>query len=53
MEIHMTRLQEKAQGRIKQVVGQLIGDDKLVLEGKAEERRSDAVEKAKSDNSRS
>ena len=50
----MTRLQEKAQGRIKQVVGQMIGDDKLVLEGKAEERRSEeAVEKAKSDNSRS
>lgn len=36
----MTRLQEKAQGRTKQVVGQMIGDDKLVLEGKEEERRA-------------
>lgn len=45
----MTRLQEKAQGRTKQVVGQMIGDDKLVLEGKAEERRAEeAEEKAKS-----
>jgi uncharacterized protein YjbJ (UPF0337 family) len=49
MEAHMTRLQEKAQGRTKQVVGQMIGDDKLVLEGKAEERRAEeAEEKAKS-----
>jgi len=37
----MTRLQEKAQARTKQVVGQMIGDDKLVVEGKAEERRAE------------
>jgi hypothetical protein len=36
----MTRLQEKAQARTKQVVGQMIGDDKLV-EGKEEERRAE------------
>jgi len=49
MEAHMTRLQEKAQGRTKQVVGQMIGDDKLVPEGEAEERRAEeAEEKAKS-----
>ena len=40
-EINMTRLQEKAQARIKQVVGQMIGDDKLVVEGKEEERRAE------------
>jgi uncharacterized protein YjbJ (UPF0337 family) len=51
MEAQMTRLQEKAQGRTKQVAGQIIGDDKLVLEGKAEERRAEeAEEKAKSKN---
>lgn len=52
----MTRLQEKAQGRTKQVVGQMIGDDKLVVEGKAEERRAEKAEeaeKAKSGKSRS
>ena len=37
----MTRLQEKAQARTKQVVGQMIGDDKLVVEGKEEERRAE------------
>lgn len=42
----MTRLQEKAQGRTKQVVGQIIGDDKMVLEGKEEERRAEKREAA-------
>jgi hypothetical protein len=37
----MTRLQAKAQARTKQVVGQMIGDDKLVVEGKEEERRAE------------
>jgi uncharacterized protein YjbJ (UPF0337 family) len=37
----MMRLQQKAQGRTKQAVGQMIGDDKLVLEGKEEERRAE------------
>ena len=32
----MTRLQEKAQGRTKQIIGQMIGDDKLVTEGEVE-----------------
>jgi uncharacterized protein YjbJ (UPF0337 family) len=50
MEVHMTKLQQKAQGRTKQAVGQMIGDDKLVTEGKEEERR--AEEKEKSDNPR-
>jgi uncharacterized protein YjbJ (UPF0337 family) len=41
MEVRMTRLREKAQARTKQVVGQMIGDDKLVEEGKEEERRAE------------
>ena len=40
----MTRFQEKAQARTKQVVGQMIGDDKLVVEGKEEERRAEEKE---------
>jgi uncharacterized protein YjbJ (UPF0337 family) len=34
----MTKLREKAQGRTKQIVGQMIGDDELVHEGKEQER---------------
>jgi uncharacterized protein YjbJ (UPF0337 family) len=30
----MSRLHEKAQGHTQQIVGQLIGDDRLVSEGK-------------------
>ena len=37
----MTRLQEKAQGHTKQTVGQMIGDDKLVLEGKDQVRKAE------------
>jgi uncharacterized protein YjbJ (UPF0337 family) len=40
----MTRLHDKAQGRTKQIVGQMIGDDKLVLEGKDEERKAEKAE---------
>lgn len=36
----MSRLQKKAEGRTKQIVGQMIGDDQLVNEGKEEERRA-------------
>ena len=41
MEVGMTRLREKAQARTKQVVGQMIGDDKLVEEGKEEQQRAE------------
>jgi uncharacterized protein YjbJ (UPF0337 family) len=41
MEVGMTRLREKAQARTKQVVGQIIGDDKLVEEGKEEQQRAE------------
>jgi uncharacterized protein YjbJ (UPF0337 family) len=33
----MTRLQETVQGLTKQTIGQMIGDDKLVAEGKEEQ----------------
>jgi len=41
LERDMTKMQKKAEGRTKQIVGQMIGDDKLVLEGKEQERRAD------------
>jgi uncharacterized protein YjbJ (UPF0337 family) len=34
VEIAMTKFQEKAQGQVKQMVGQMIGDDRLVSEGR-------------------
>lgn len=37
----MTKLQEKAKGQAKQALGQIVGNDKLVLEGKKQERRAD------------
>jgi uncharacterized protein YjbJ (UPF0337 family) len=37
MEHDMSRLQKKAEARTKQIVGQMIGDDRLVNEGKEEE----------------
>jgi uncharacterized protein YjbJ (UPF0337 family) len=40
----MTRLQEKAQGATKQAVGQMVGDDKLVLEGKDQVRKAEGGE---------
>jgi len=37
----MTKVREKAQGRTKQIVGQMVGDELLVQEGKAQERHAD------------
>lgn len=37
----MTRLQEKVQGLTKQAIGRMIGDDKLVVEGKEEQRQAE------------
>jgi len=37
----MSRMHQKAQGRTKQIVGQMIGDDRLVQEGKEEEHRAE------------
>jgi uncharacterized protein YjbJ (UPF0337 family) len=41
----MTRLHDKAQGHTKQIIGQMIGDDKLALEGKEDVREADKTEK--------
>jgi uncharacterized protein YjbJ (UPF0337 family) len=38
----MTKLQEKAKGRAKQAVGQIVGNDRLVLDGKKQERGASA-----------
>jgi uncharacterized protein YjbJ (UPF0337 family) len=38
----MTRLRQKAQGHTKQAVGQMIGDDQLVLEGKRQVREAES-----------
>jgi len=37
----MTKIREKAQGRTKQIVGQMVGDELLVEEGKEQERHAD------------
>ena len=37
----MSKLQRKAQGHTKQVVGQMIGDERLVSEGSEEVKRAD------------
>ena len=37
----MSRLQEKVQAFTKQAVGQMIGDDRLVDEGREQERHAD------------
>ncbi len=42
----MTKLQEKAQAQVKQIVGQMIGDDRLVQEGKEQQHEADKVEPA-------
>jgi hypothetical protein len=34
----MTKFREKAQGQVKQAVGQMVGDDELVLQGKKQQR---------------
>ena len=37
----MSKLQRKAEGHTKQVVGQMIGDDRLVSEGSEEVKRAE------------
>jgi hypothetical protein len=41
MENAMTKLQEKSQAQVKQFVGQMVGDDRLVLEGKEQQRQAE------------
>ncbi|MET4071296.1 uncharacterized protein YjbJ (UPF0337 family) [Bradyrhizobium sp. S3.2.6] len=42
----MTRLQEKAKARTKRIIGQMVGDNELVEEGKEEHRRAEGCEAA-------
>jgi uncharacterized protein YjbJ (UPF0337 family) len=37
----MSKFKEKAQGQVKQAVGQMVGDDQLVLEGKKQQRNAE------------
>lgn len=34
----MTRFHDKVEGRTKQIVGHMVGDDQLIAEGQAQER---------------
>lgn len=36
----MTKFQEKAQGQVKQIVGQMIGDHQLEQEGREQQRKA-------------
>lgn len=40
----MTKLQEKAQAQVKQMVGQMIGDDQLMEEGREQQQKADQNE---------
>ena len=44
----MNRFQEKAQALIKRTVGQMLGDDKLVVEGLELERHAEGHKERKS-----
>src|SRR4051795_2535327 len=45
-ETVMSTFREKAQGRTKQMVGQMIGDEKLVEEGTEQEREAEQQSKS-------
>lgn len=40
----MTKLREKAQAQVKQLVGQMIGDDRLLQEAKEQQQKADRKE---------
>jgi uncharacterized protein YjbJ (UPF0337 family) len=42
----MTRLQEKARAKTKRIIGQMVGDEKLVQEGMEEQRRAETNDDA-------
>ena len=48
VEIVMAKLQEKAQAQVKQMVGQMIGDDQLMEEGREQQQKADQNEKQQS-----
>jgi uncharacterized protein YjbJ (UPF0337 family) len=42
----MTKLQEKAQAQVKQIVGQMIGDQRLEQEGREQQQKADQSDAA-------
>jgi hypothetical protein len=42
MESVMTKFREKARGQVKQAVGQMVGDDQLVLEGRKQQHDAES-----------
>ncbi len=48
----MTRFQEKAQALTKRAVGQMIGDDKLVVEGIEQQRHAEERKEQGSDDAK-
>jgi hypothetical protein len=49
-EAAMTRFQQKVQAQTMQIIGQMIGDDRLVHEGKEEERQAEEQENESAEN---
>jgi uncharacterized protein YjbJ (UPF0337 family) len=45
----MTQLREKAQGQTKQIVGQIVGDDQLVQEGKEQVQHAEKEKESNGD----
>lgn len=48
----MAKLQEKAQAQVKQMVGQIIGDDELMQEGKEQQQKANQGEEQPKANER-
>ena len=47
----MSKFHEKVEGRTKQIVGQMIGDDQLVREGRTQERKAEDDRSGRGDQS--
>ena len=47
----MSKFHDKVEGRTKQFVGQMIGDDQLVREGKTQERKAEDDRSGRGDQS--
>jgi uncharacterized protein YjbJ (UPF0337 family) len=47
----MSTFREKAQGRTKQMVGEMIGDQQLVEEGKEQQQKAEQEKQASDDRS--
>jgi uncharacterized protein YjbJ (UPF0337 family) len=53
MEDRMSKFHEKVEGRTKQIVGHMVGDNELVLEGMAQERNAGNAPSAREERSNS